>query len=218
MILDFYKENTGNTDISDIAIDKLVKRLLQDNLVGQNKIIDIEDTDIESQMNAMFMPTICYTFKYDSDSDVVAGIKMQDIFPLIYCMRCYGTYISGINFNLLPNEARAMFLEIIDKASDNFYTEKGANEAFNNKFVINEMLADAFKDKSAVDAFFKLLENKIGYSLYKAYRRYNVKHIKDIRVIEYVDMKYIPFLNFTDSVRGTKLIELQKRCIFAPNR
>ena len=131
----------------------------------------------------------------------------------IYCMRCYGTYISGINFNLLPNEARAMFLEIIDKASDNFYTEKGANEAFNNKFVINEMLADTFKDKSAVDAFFKLLENKIGYSLYKAYRRYNVKHIKDIRVIEYVDMKYIPFLNFTDSVRGTKLIELQKRVI-----
>lgn len=213
MFVDFYKENIGNSSMLDEARKRLVANTLTSPLVGDNKIVDLESTDMESKVRVQFTPSLFYTFFYLAENDIIAGVSAVDYIPLILCAKKTGKFVEGINFNILPNEMRAVMLDAIDKSFDNYYTGRGLNDAQAGELAINETFGDILLNDSKRIQFMKYFEAKTGVSIMSAYRKYNISHISKPRMIEYSDYKYIPLLIFEDAVRGIALNKLQNKVI-----
>lgn len=213
MFVDFYKENIGNSSMLDEARKRLVANTLSSPLVGDNKIVDLESTDMESKVRVQFTPSLFYTFFYLAENDTIAGVSAVDYIPLILCAKKSGKFVEGLNFNILPNEMRAVMLDAIDKSFDNYYTGRGLNEAQAGELAINETFGDILLNDSKRIQFMKYFETKTGVSIMSAYRKYNISHISKPRMIEYSDYKYIPLLYFEDAVRGIALNKLQSKVI-----
>lgn len=213
MFVDFYKENIGNSSMLDEARKRLVANTLSSPLVGDNKIVDLESTDMESKVRVQFTPSLFYTFFYLAENDTIAGVSAVDYIPLILCAKKSGKFVEGLNFNILPNEMRAVMLDAIDKSFDNYYTVRGLNEAQAGELAINETFGDILLNDSKRIQFMKYFETKTGVSIMSAYRKYNISHISKPRMIEYSDYKYIPLLYFEDAVRGIALNKLQSKVI-----
>lgn len=213
MFVEFYKENIGSAEMVELAKTKLVRNTLSEKLVGSQKMVDFESSDMESQIKGSVLPSLFYTFMYKAEGDTISGIKFSDALPVVFCFKRSTKWIEGLNFNLLPNEVRAAVLDIIDKSTDNYYSDKGKNAAINGKIAVNETLAAVLVDDNQRMALLNLLERKMGVSIKKAYRRYNMSHIENLRLIEYGDYKYIPLLCFEESIRGAGIAEIQKKVI-----
>lgn len=213
MFVDFYKENRGNADVLAYAKQVLIGDTLSKPLLGLAKLQDLESSDMESKISEPFMPSLFYTFKYVAETDVIAGMPAVDYIPIMLCFKKSGKYVEGVNFNLLPNDMRAVILDAIDKSFDNYYTDKGLNEAQKGELAINETFGSILVSDSGKMQFLKYFETKCGVPISKAYRRYNLSHISSMRMIEYGNYKYIPLLYFDDAVRGASLSKLQDAVI-----
>lgn len=213
MFVDFYKENRGNADVLAYAKQVLIGDTLSKPLLGLAKLQDLESSDMESKISEPFMPSLFYTFKYVAETDVIAGMSAVDYIPIMLCFKKSGKYVEGVNFNLLPNDMRAVILDAIDKSFDNYYTGKGLDAAQNGEIAINETFGSILVSDSGKIQFLKYVENKCGVPITKAYRRYNLSHISSMRMIEYGNYKYIPLLYFDDAVRGASLSKLQDAVI-----
>lgn len=207
--VDFWKEHKGDNEYSERAIGLLVNSKLSDKSAEESKFTDFDSSDMESKSPSKFIPSLFYTFIYESDNDNYCGIKFVDAMPLILCMKKDKKWVYGLNFNLMKSELRAVVLDIINKAYSYFYTEKGLDAAINGNFLINEDFSKLLVDDKQRMDFLNVLQSNLGIPIKSTYRKYNISHIKNPRMIEYGEYKYIPLLNFKDSVRGASLSKIQ---------
>lgn len=213
MFVDFYMNNKGNADVLADARRILVTETLGSPLVGDAKLYDLESSDMESKISDPFVSSLFYTFTYTTPVDIIAGVKAVDYIPIMLCFKKYGKYVEGLNFNLLPNDMRAVMLDAIDNAFDNYYTETGLRLAQMGDIAVNENFANLLVSDTGKMDFMKYFEKKLGVPITKAYRKYNITHIENPRLIEYVNYKYIPLLYFDDAVRGVSIAKLQDKVI-----
>ena len=138
------------------------------------------------------------------------GSKMfKDAVPVILCFTATTKTVTGLNFNLIPNDVRASILDLIVKLTKApIYDDSG-------KFKLNEPMAKLFTAQGGVAAFIKAVENETGLNVSSAVRTYNIDNIKKLRLIEYDMWKYIPALSFKDAIRGAGLADLQADMIKA---
>lgn len=213
MFVKYYKDNIGNKQEVDRAKYKLITILLSDKKYGSDKIEDIDDTDMESKLKDVFVPGLFSTFIYKSESDIVNGVSFGDYMPIILCCKKEGRAVEGLNLNMIPNEHRAVFLDVLDKAYSNFLSIKGKNDALNNKVSICNEMGDMLLDENKRIQLFKLFETKSGCNISRAYRRYKISHINFPRLIEYSSLKYIPLLSFEGSIRDANILKIQEATI-----
>ena len=116
-----YKFLKNLDNIWDEAYFTLFEKYMKYKLKGENKIIQIDETDQESliaKRNGGFpVPGMIYTFIYKG-ADFKIGTppekirEYKDFVPIVFCMGIDGrTSFSGLNMNLLPAPARLQFLQ-----------------------------------------------------------------------------------------------------------
>lgn len=193
------------------AIEYLVTDTLQKRLTGPYKSKQLTAMDMESYAPAQFVPSMFYTFMYNSpNNDSVNNIQFKDRVPLIFCMANDGKYITGLNFNLIPCDARAALLDKIILTNPYFYENDIIDAIPNHKFVINDYLAKTLINPSYREAILIGFDTYTGLKISNCCRMYKIEYILNPRLIEYDMWKYIPFLTFKDAVRGMPLAKLQQ--------
>lgn len=212
MFKEFFKDDFEHS--SKIANKVLVDYTLGTPKYGADKTVEMTAMDFEKDLMSEFLPSMIYTFMYDSKiKETINGIEFIDRVPLLLCCTNIGGYISGINFNFLPNDIRASLLDEIYYAYEDFYTNKLSDAVTNGTSIFNKEFASFLIDEKTRQAFFKLMESKIDYPISTAYRKYNKECIKKPRLVEFDVWKYIPCLVFKDAVRGINLVDFQREII-----
>ena len=191
--LEFYNGCDNKLVYEKLAMQYLVTDLLDSKLKGADKSRELSALDMESQLPTQFVPSMIYTFMYNGDN--------CDNVPLMLCFAIGPTYIDGLNFNLIPNNARAAILDVI--SSTYKYNQ------------INNNIGRVFTQPNGIKQFLNVIENQIGLNVTPAFRRYDLKKVINPRLIEYDMWKYIPFLSFKDAVRGSELINKQKEMVLS---
>lgn len=207
-ILDFYLKNKGDKKIYELAEKYLVKDLLDNNLTGANKIFEIDGIDIESNISGKIIPSMIYTFIYDYKKDF-DGLSFGDNFPIILCLGLdvinrngiKNVNIKAINLNLMPNEERIKFIDLLVNLDKDFF-ENG----FLDNNIISKKLFNILNDINSI----KNISNILGFDISKYIRLYKVHQCKNIRLIEYNLWKYIPFYSHKISVNGLNFKQLIK--------
>lgn len=200
--LDLYKK--GGASMESSAFDYLVGNLLIKEKRGIDKVTEITALNMEETAPIDFVPAMIYTFLYVSDTEEMAGAKrFKDNVPVILCLASTGKLVTGLNFNMIPNDVRASILDIIvNLTKEPMYDDSG-------KFKANEVMLKLFSLPKGVTGFIKAIENETGLNVNSAVRTYNTTFIKRCRMVEYDAWKYVPFLSFKDAIRGAGLAELQ---------
>lgn len=206
---DDYRNNADKRSLEKLAFEYLVTDTLDKNLKGPSKSKQVTGMDMESLAKTIY-PTMIYTFKYNSEHlDKEGKYEFRDYVPVIFCMNIDKDYIYGINFNLLPNDVRGRLLDVIAKSNPRFYTYGIYNEGLQLSDALMANLVDETKRKELLRVF----DGLCGVPVSKAYRRYKKAFIENPRLIEYDVWSYIPYLVFTDSIRGANLAVIQKSMI-----
>ena len=208
----FYDDYSNNADkraLEQLAFEYLVTDTLDKNLKGPSKSKQVTGRDMESLAMTIY-PTMVYTFKYNSEHiDKEGKYEFRDYVPVIFCMNIDKDYIYGINFNLLPNDVRGRLLDVIAKSNPRFYSYGIYNEGLQLSDALMANLIDENKRKDLLRVF----DGLCGVPVSKAYRRYKKEFIENPRLVEYDVWSYIPYLVFTDSIRGANLAVIQKSMI-----
>lgn len=206
--LDLYKK--GGASMESSAFDYLVGNLLIKEKRGIDKATEITALNMEENAPIDFVPAMIYTFLYVSDAVETAGAKyFKDNVPVILCLASTEKLVTGLNFNMIPNDVRASILDIIvNLTKEPIYDDSG-------KFKANEVMLKLFSLPKGVTGFIKAIENETGLNVNSAVRTYNTTFIKRCRMVEYDAWKYVPFLSFKDAIRGAGLAELQADMIKA---
>ena len=204
-----YKNLADKRTLEKLAFEYLVVDTLDKNLKGPSKSKQVTGLDMESYTKDVF-PSLIYTFKYNSEHiDKQGQYEFRDYVPIIFCMNVDKDYVYGINFNLLPNDVRAKFLDVIYDTNSHFYSYGIYNEGLQLSNVLMTHLMKPDLRQNLLDIF----DMQVGVKVSSAYRMYKKKCIENIRLIEYDVWDYIPSLVFTDSIRGANLAEVQKSII-----
>lgn len=206
---DDYRNNADKRALEKLAFEYLVTDTLDKNLKGPSKSKQVTGMDMESLAKTIY-PTMVYTFKYNSEHiDKEGKYEFRDYVPVIFCMNIDKDYIYGINFNLLPNDVRGRLLDVIAKSNPRFYSYGIYNEGLQLSDALMANLVDENKRKELLRVF----DGLCGVPVSKAYRRYKKEFIENPRLVEYDVWSYIPYLVFTDSIRGANLAVIQKSMI-----
>lgn len=206
---DDYRNNVDKRALEKLAFEYLVTDTLDKNLKGPSKSKQVTGMDMESLAKTIY-PTMVYTFKYNSEHlDKEGKYEFRDYVPVIFCMNIDKDYIYGINFNLLPNDVRGRLLDVIAKSNPRFYSYGIYNEGLQLSDALMANLIDENKRKDLLRVF----DGLCGVPVSKAYRRYKKEFIENPRLVEYDVWSYIPYLVFTDSIRGANLAVIQKSMI-----
>lgn len=209
-----YYKTANRQQLEKEAMEYLVTDTLQKRLTGPYKSKQFTAMDMESHAPAKFVPSMFYTFMYNSPTDEnVKTIQFKDRVPLIFCTSYDNGYVTGINFNLIPCSARPFILDKIIYTNINFYENDIINAIPEHNFVINDVLAKALINPEDCKAFIYILENETGLGIHNCFRTYKEEYIMNVRLIEYDMWKYIPFLTFKDAVRGLPLAKLQQELV-----
>ena len=207
MFVEFFKDNFKDT--KEYAFEYLVTNTLGSPKFGQEKLVELPGMDFESTFNKHMLPSMIYTFKYETKSkDVIGKANFIDYVPVILCVTNEDKYITGINFNFLPNNVRAEFLDIIYNAYKEFYVDKLSSAVEKGTAILNEEFAKFLIKEDTRQSF-----SKLKYPISSAYRKYDKTKIKNPRLIEFDMWKFIPSLVFVDAVRGAGLVEIQQEII-----
>lgn len=206
--LDMYKK--GGASMSSAAFDYLVGDLLIKEKRGAEKAKELTALDMESKAPMDFVPAMIYTFLYVSDTQEIAGkTQFKDLVPVILCFNSTSSSVTGLNFNMIPNDVRASILDLIVKLTkEPMFDDSG-------KFKANETMGKLFITPNGVKAFLAAVENETGLRVSSAIRTYKTEYIKRMRMVEYDMWKYVPALSFKDSIRGAGLAEIQAGMIKA---
>ena len=197
-----YKSNIHNGKDNE-AFSLIIKDLLQNNATGHNKQRSLTGYDMESRAMTKFVPSMFYVFMYDNPN--VDDSSFYDRVPVILCTGFTENTVTGINFNYLPNDVRALIIDVILDSYPDFYTE---NNLSGDGFKLNEKFAVGLIG-GGTSAFLKVFSNKTKIDVSSAVRTYNTKFIIKTRMLEYDMWSYIPALSFKDAVRGINLIKAQ---------
>lgn len=213
MFTEFFKSSFSK-DNKELAFTNLVTNTLSKPKYNNDKLTELTGMNFEAVFNKDFIPSMIYTFCYETkSSDKIKNVSFIDYVPLIMCFTCDTNYITGINFNLIPNSTRAELLDVIYDAYKNFYDEKLSKALIDGTPILNEELASFLINEQTRNKFLKILSSKLKYNINKTYRKYDKSKIKNIRLIEFDMWKYIPVLVFNDAIRGASLSAVQKAII-----
>jgi hypothetical protein len=194
------------------AFDVLVTDLMSSNLTGQTKSKELTAQDMESHMATNFMPTMFYIFMYvRQQPEKMKNAEFYDVCPMILCTSVDAKTVTGINFNIIPNNIRAVFLDIVTGDYQQFYNEMRITSP--DRMVVNNKLGSILTSEKGLSYIIAYINAKTGVDLSSAIRKYDRSCIIKTRMIEYDQWHYIPFLSFKDSVRGVSLAALQAELI-----
>ena len=208
MFLDLYNK-TSKAEATKFANEFFIKKLLGDKVNGNEKAMEITAMDMENKLGTEPIPSMFYTFMYVSEQiETLGQYKFYDVIPLIFCTGNDGKFVDGINFNLIPNSARASILDTIIQTNKSFYE----NDVFNGE-PINKGLANSLIEKKSRNFIINKFSTDTKLDISKACRRYKREYMQNIRMIEYDMWKNIPFLTFTENVRGASLAKLQAEIV-----
>lgn len=185
------------------AFNLIIKDLLQNDAKGTSKQRSLTGYDMESGAMTTFVPSMFYVFMYNNPEK--DDPSFYDRVPMILCTGFGGGVVSGINFNYLPNDVRALILDTIIESYPNFYNESnlsGGDFKLNTKFAAGLL-------GGGVSAMVKALSVKAKTDISSAIRTYKLKNVIKTRMLEYDMWNYIPFLSFKDAVRGVNLAKAQ---------
>ena len=203
--LELYNNNKG-TQYEHLAFNYLVNDLLKDNLQGNDKIREITGVNMEKDAPTSFIPSMFYIFAYfNPEKDKVGKVQFYDMVPMIFCTHATSTTVTGLNFNYVPNDIRAAFLDIVTESYSNFYNK----EIYSDGFKVNEQLGGRIVDPNTLSKILTMLKSKLGVDLNAVVRTYKRKNMLKSRMIEMDMWQYIPFLSFKDAVRGINLAQVQ---------
>ena len=194
------------------AFDVLVTDLMSHNLTGPTKSKELTAQDMESHMVTNFMPTMFYIFMYvRQQPEKMKKTEFYDVCPMILCTSVDTKTVTGINFNIIPNNIRAVFLDIVTGDYQQFYNEMRITSP--DRMVVNNKLGSILTSEKGLSYIIAYINAKTGVDLSSAIRKYDRSCIIKTRMIEYDQWHYIPFLSFKDSVRGASLAALQAELI-----
>lgn len=212
-----FRELLKSRDISKSekdAMDYLVTDTLAKRLRGADKTRELLGLDMESKLPGTFIPSMIYTFMYDTEMvDKSGNYQFKDVVPVILCMTNDNKQITGLNFNLIPNNVRAYILDTIYDSWNTFYDKTVGEAAKDGKAVINNDLATIVSHPEMRVKFLKMMDDITGVKVSNAYRVYSLDKISNPRMIEFDMWKHIPMLSFKDSIRGANLAAVQASII-----
>ena len=208
---EFYRTVTNRKQLEQEALEYLVTDTLQKRLSGPTKSKQLTAMDMESYAPADFVPSMFYTFMYNSPTNErVNNIQFKDRVPLIFCTSYENGYITGLNFNLIPCNARAVIIDRLILTNPTFYETEIIDAISNHKFAVNTILANSVINPTQRNALLFILDTYTGLKISNCFRIYKEDFVINPRLIEYDMWKYIPFLTFRDAVRGVPLAKLQQ--------
>lgn len=204
--LDDYRKNKS-TKAEDDAFDYFITDLLSDKLQGNAKTDTIYGMNMEKSLQGTIYPSMFYIFQYQPMMPEQMGkLHFIDTVPLILCTGVSDKTVDGLNFNMIPNDVRAMILDVIYDAYSDFYNKD--IQSVSGK-LINEQFASILVNPVSFDKLMTILTSKCSLNLRMACRTYSKAYISNIRLIEYDQWKRIPYLSFKDSLRGASLADIQ---------
>jgi hypothetical protein len=212
-----YLKNLDN--IWDEAYFTLFEKYMKYKLRGQDKVIQIDETDQESVVasrNGGFpLPGFMYTFIYKG-ADFKIGSppekirEYKDLVPIIFCMGREGrTSFSGLNMNLLPPGARLQFLQTFYDTFSDFLEREVDVLAENQKLALNKRFI-SYIDSGKGQEMIRLFSRATGENYKFAYRKYISEKVDNFRMIEYAEWKYLPFYNPKDAFRKLNQNQIYK--------
>ena len=208
--LDTYKSGDRKA-MENLAFQYLVTDLIQKSDTGYKKTRELSALNMEQMSPTQYVPSMFYIFMYASENtEKLGNVEFYDAVPMILCTSCDFNYVTGINFNYIPNNVRASILDIITGAYNEFYNsalEGDGNFKINNNFGTILTQPKMYRD------FIHMVESNTGVDISKCSRNYLRKNIIKSRMIEYDMWKYIPYVSFTDAVRGANLASVQLAAI-----
>lgn len=185
------------------AYNLIIKELLQNNSKGKLKQQTLTAYDMESSAMIQFVPSMFYVFMYNNPER--EDPSFYDRVPMILCTGFSGGTVTGINFNYLPNNIRALFIDTILEAYSDFYSEDNLSSG---TFKVNEKFASGLLG-GGLSSIVKIFKTIAGVDIGSAVRVYKTKHIIKSRMLEYDMWEAIPNLSFKDAVRGINLAQAQ---------
>jgi len=203
---ELYKSYSKIDNIEQIATFELFEKYLKLNLRKQQKLTEIESTDLETILTKIDggkpIPGHIYTFIYKGGPTSILDLKKEynfiDKTPIVFCLYSDNEKMYGINFNLLPNKVRLAFLEAYYNMFED-YMKKADTLAQNNKISINKKFIDISKSREStkiIKIFNKITKQNFNF----AYRQYDYNKIINFRILEYNEWKYIPFYKPSNAI------------------
>lgn len=212
MFVELYK-SSDKKSMEKLAFEYLVTDTLDKVFRGPEKSKQLTAMDMETQMKG-FVPSMFYTFMYKTELyDNLGNYKFKDVVPLLLCTNFDNDYIYGLNFNFLVGGYRAIILDFIRDSFKDFYEVELSTAVSKGNYSVNEKLARILYDEPSRLQFFNLIKSKYSIDLNAIYRRYFISNIENLRMIEYDVWKYIPFLDFGESIRGLDLAKVQSEIL-----
>jgi len=196
-----YKTLMNVNNIKDIAYQTLFTKYIEENLIGEQKMLEIDSTDQEGIMrkkNGGFpLSGFIYTFIYppknkkDGIVEIKKGKKYIDFVPLVFCLSVEKDSFRGINLNMLPNLERLRFIETYYVGYKRFFKDiekltENDKLALNKAFISIATSGDVLE---VLDTMNKFAQANFSYG----FRTYKMEKIKILRMVEYCEWNYIPF-------------------------
>ena len=211
-----YLENYMNSDRGQMekeAFDFLITDLLSRNLRGVDKQRTLTAHNMEDMLKNQLVPSMFYLLMYaKSDKpEVIGKNEFYDVCPLILCLNANDKFVTGLNFNFIPNDVRARIMDLIVESNQKFYQEMEASNI--NSIKTNNPLGSMLISDKGVSSFLLFVKSKTGLDVSKCVRTYDRKNIMNVRLIEYDEWHYIPYLSFKESIRGSNIANIQRDVI-----
>lgn len=195
------------------SFDFLITDLLSRNLRGDDKQRTLTAHNMEEFTKNMFIPSLFYIIMYAKEDKpyVMGDNEFYDVCPLIFCTGVNEKSVTGINFNYIPNDYRALILDTISGSAENFYNDINSSNISSLKTNMN--LGSVLLSEQGLKGFILYIKAKTKIDLSPCIRSYNRDNIVNSRLIEYDEWGYIPYLSFKDSIRGANIASVQKDVI-----
>jgi hypothetical protein len=213
-----YKFLRSVNGVEDTAYFTLFEKYMKYNLKGDEKKIEIEDTDQESIIvskgGGFPIPGIIYTFLYTGENAYLENFpknpkEYTDLVPLVFCLGFERESFSGINLNLLPSNIRLQLLQSFYESFQDFLGRESEVLAQNDRLAMNKRFLAYIKSGKAQEMIRLFsIRNKANFNF--GYRKYLISKVKNLRMVEYPEWKYIPFYEPKDAFRKLNLGEIYK--------
>lgn len=215
-IKDIRQLNTKNDLYEDKSYKSIVENLFLKKLRGKQKAMGLDEYDSESNSKLTLIPGHIYMFKYIAKNttkydDGRLKFEYYDTLPMILCTGNNDNIISGINLNLCNYSLRTLILNDIYNLDPQFFNSDASKQAHQGKLPISKSITSLFVGgKDGQTKLLNLIKTK--YNIKNTgfiFRTYNINNIKDIRFIEPWQWKYVPFMNYKQSIKESILQAIQ---------
>ena len=212
---DIKEMNENNDKYEDKAFESIVSNLFLQNKWGKEKAMGLDEYDSESNSKLTLIPGHIYAFKYMAThttkyDDGKIKFEYSDTLPIVLCTSNNKNVVQGINLNLCNYGLRTLILNDVYNLDPEFFNHEASVQAHHGMIPISKNISMFFSKKDNQTKFLNYL--KVKYKLQNTaliFRTYNVKRIKQIRFIEPWQWKYIPFINYKQSVKESVLQIIQ---------